>query len=106
MCSKNFLLEYRQKGLLIMKLRLTKIRSRPHRPFYQLSPAELEAAKSFVQDSLPKWKLRPSKSPYGASLFFCKEKDNPLRAVVDYRVFKHITKRNENNAPLPRSYEI
>ncbi len=76
----------------------------PHRPLYQLSPAELEEAKIYVQDLLRKGKIRPSKSPYGASLFFVKEKDKPLRGVVDYRALNHNTKRN--NAPLPRSVEM
>ncbi len=76
----------------------------PHRPLYQLSPAELEAAKIYVQDLLRKGKIRPNKSPYGASLFFFNEKNKPLRGVVDYRALNHITKRN--NAPLPRSDEM
>ena len=48
-------------------------------------------------------KIRPSKSPYGASLFFVKEKDK-LRGVVDYRALNRITKKN--NSPLPRSDEM
>ena len=36
--------------------------------------------------------------------FFIKEKDKPLRRVVDYRDLNRITKRN--NAPLPRSDEM
>lgn len=47
----------------------------PHRPLYQLSPAELEAAKEYVEDLLKKGKIRRSKSPYGAPLFFVKEHD-------------------------------
>jgi len=76
----------------------------PHRPLFQLSPAELIAAKSYVKDMLKKGKIRPSKSPYGASLFFVKDKDKPLRGVVDYRALNRITKRN--NMPLPRSDEM
>ncbi len=76
----------------------------PHRPLYQLSPVELKAMKDYVQELLDKGKIRPSKSPYGAPLFFVKEKDKPLRGVVDYRALNRITKRN--NAPLPRSDEM
>lgn len=75
----------------------------PHRPLYQLSPVELEAAKDYVEDLLRKGKIRRSKSPYGAPLFFVKEEDK-LRGVVDYRALNRITKRN--NAPIPRSDEM
>lgn len=76
----------------------------PHRPLYQLSPMELKAAKKYVEDLMQNGKIRPSKSPYGAPLFFVKEKDKPIRGVVDYRGLNRITKRN--NAPLPRSDEM
>ena len=76
----------------------------PHRPLYQLSPVELKATKEYVEELLKKGKIRPSKSPYGAPLFFVKENGKPLRGVVDYRGLNRITKRN--NAPLPRSDEM
>ena len=76
----------------------------PHRPLYQLSPVELSAMKDYVQKLLDTGKIRPSKSPYGAPLFFVKEKGKELRGVVDYRGLNRITKRN--NAPIPRSDEM
>ena len=76
----------------------------PHRSLYQLSPVELRATKDYVKNLIEKGKIRPSKSPYGAPLFFVKDKDKPLRGVVDYRALNRITKRN--NAPLPRSDEM
>ena len=83
----------------------TSIESKPpHRPLYHLSPVELKATKEYVEDLLKKGKIRPSKSPYGAPLFFVKEKDKKLRGVVDYRALNLITKKN--NAPLPRSDEM
>ena len=75
----------------------------PLRPLYQLSPAEMAAAKEYITDLLRKGKIRRSRSPYGASLFFVKNKGK-LRAVVDYRALNRITKRN--NTPLPRSDEM
>ena len=60
--------------------------------------------KDYVKELLEKGKIRLSKSPYGAPLFFVKEKDKPLRGVVDYRALNRITKRN--NTPLPRSDEM
>lgn len=52
---------------------------------------------------LKKSKIRRSKSPYGASLFFVKNKGS-LRAVVDYRALNRLTKRN--HSPLPRTDEM
>ena len=60
--------------------------------------------KYYAQELLGKGKIRTRKSPYGAPLFFVKEKDKPLRGVVEYRGLNRITKKN--NAPLPRSYEM
>lgn len=76
----------------------------PQRPPFQLSPLELDAAKKYVEELLPKGKIRPSKSPYGALLFFVKDNDKPMLVVVDYCALNSITKRN--NAPLPRSHEM
>ena len=75
----------------------------PLRPLYQLSPAELVAVKGYVVDLLRSGRIRRSKSPFGASLFFVKHKGS-LRAVVDYRALNRITKRN--NTPLPRADEM
>ena len=76
----------------------------PHRPLFQLSPAELVACKEYVQDLLKKGKIRPSRSPFRAPLFFVKNQDKRLRGVADYRSLNRITKRN--NAPLPTSDEM
>ncbi|MEM7375746.1 MAG: reverse transcriptase family protein [Bacteroidota bacterium] len=75
----------------------------PHRPLYQLSKEELKAAKEYVDSLLSSGKIRPSRSPYGAPLFFVKSKDS-LRGVVDYRALNRITKKN--NTPLPRTDEM
>ena len=76
----------------------------PHRPLYQLSPTELLAVKDYVVALLQKGKIRRSKSPFGSSLFFVKDKNEPLRAVVDYRALNRFIKRN--NSPLPRPDEM
>lgn len=77
--------------------------TQPHRGIYQLLPAELMATKEYVTKLLKKGKIRPSKSPYGAPLFFVKQKGE-LRGVVDYRALNRITKHN--NAPIPRPNEM
>lgn len=75
----------------------------PNRPIFQLSPAELLATREYIIKLLRTGKIRRSKSPYGAPLFFVKEKDK-LRGVVDYRALNRITKRN--NTPIPRTDEM
>eukprot|EP00171_Calliarthron_tuberculosum_P005965 IDg5965t1 len=75
----------------------------PYHSLYQLSPAELVAMKAYIVGLLKTGKFRPSKSPYGAPLFFVKHKEG-LRGVVDYRALNRITKRNR--APIPRIDEI
>lgn len=76
----------------------------PFRRLYQLSPAELLAAKDYITENLKSGKIRPSKSPYGSPMFFAKEKDGSLRGVVDYRGLNRITKRNSTS--VPRSDEM
>lgn len=76
----------------------------PFRKLYQLSPAELLAAKEYIEENLKSGKIRPSKSPYGSPMFFAKEKDGTLRGVVDYRAVNHITKRN--STAIPRTDEM
>lgn len=72
----------------------------PHRGIFELSPAELIATKEYITDLLKKRKIRPSKLPYGAPLFFVNQKGQ-LRGVIDYRALNRITKHN--NAPITRT---
>ena len=44
--------------------------------------------------------IRPSVSPYGATVIFVRKRDGALRMCVDYRGLNKITKRN--SYPLPR----
>ena len=71
---------------------------------FQLSPGELSATKQYVVEMIENEKIRRSKSPYGAPLFFVKEKENELRAVIDYRGLNRITKKNRTH--LPRTDEM
>lgn len=77
--------------------------SPPYRSSYQLSPAELVATKEYLTKLLKSGKIRPSKSPYGAPLFFVRQKGQ-LRGVIDYRALNILTKKN--NAPIPRIDEL
>eukprot|EP00171_Calliarthron_tuberculosum_P021638 IDg21638t1 len=76
----------------------------PNRGLYRLSPDELCATREYIQENLRNGRIRSSKSPYGAPLFFAKQPGKPLRGVVDYRMLNKITKKNRT--PTPRSDEI
>lgn len=59
-----------------------EIDSKPlHRPLLQLSPSEVEASKEYVEKLLKTGKIRPRKSPYGASLFCVKNSEGHIREV-------------------------
>lgn len=75
----------------------------PLRPLYQISPAEMSAVKDYVTGLMKNGNIRPSRSPYGAPIFFVKHKGK-LRAVTDYRALNRITK--QKNVSLPRSDEM
>ena len=60
-------------------------REPPYGPLYPLSQAELEALREYLQDSLGKGIIRPSKSPVGAPILFALKKNGGLRLYVDYR---------------------
>ena len=76
----------------------------PKRSLFQLSPAELEATKQYITELIQKGKIRPSRSPYGAPLFFVKQRGRKLIGVVDYPGLNRITKKN--STPIPRTDEM
>lgn len=49
-------------------------------------------------------KIRPRQPPYGAPLFFVKERDKPMIGLTEYRTLNRITKCN--NANFSMSGEI
>lgn len=75
----------------------------PHWSLFQLSPSELLATREYITDLLKKEKIRPNRSPFGAPLFFERQKGK-LRGVIDYRALNRITKTN--HAPIPLSDEM
>jgi transposase InsO family protein len=66
---------------------------------YSLTPVEEAALKDWLQESLQKGYIRPSKSPMASSFFFVAKKDGKLRPVQNYIPLNDITVKNE--APLP-----
>jgi len=51
---------------------------------YPLSPVEQKELDSFLEENLHTGRIRPSKSPMAAPVFFIKNKDGSLRLVQDY----------------------
>ena len=76
----------------------------PYGPLYPLSPAELELLREYLERSLAKGFIRPSKSPAGAPILFAPKKDGTLRLCVDYRGLNKVTVKNRY--PLPLISEI
>lgn len=64
---------------------------------YRMAPVEL---KEQLKDLLEKVFIRPSQSPWGASVLFVKKKDGSLRMCIDYRQLNRVTIKNRY--PLPR----
>ena len=68
----------------------------PHR----MAPVELQELRVQLQELLDKGFIRPSTSPWGASVLFAKKKDKTLRLCIDYRQLNKVTIKNRY--PLPR----
>jgi hypothetical protein len=65
-----------------------------------MSHEELKELKVQLEELLTKGYIKPSKSPYGALIFFVHKKDGTLRMCVDYRALNKATVKNRY--PLPR----
>ena len=67
---------------------------------YRMAPIELQELKVLIQELLDKGFIRPSTSPWGASVLFAKKKDKTLRLCIEYRQLNRVTIKNRY--PLPR----
>lgn len=67
---------------------------------YPLSPAEQKELDAFLEENLATGRIRPSKSPVAAPVFFVKKKDGSLRLVQDYRKLNDVTIKNKYPLPL------
>ncbi|KAA0041710.1 putative retroelement [Cucumis melo var. makuwa] len=67
---------------------------------YKMAPSELKELKMQLQELVDKRYIRPSVSPWGASVLFVEKKDGTLRLCIDYRQLNKVTIRNKY--PLPR----
>ncbi|GKC83654.1 putative reverse transcriptase domain-containing protein, partial [Tanacetum coccineum] len=67
---------------------------------YILAPSEMKELSVQLQELLEKRFIRPSSSPWGASVLFVKKKDGSFRMCIDYRELNKLTVKN--CYPLPR----
>jgi len=67
---------------------------------YRMSASELAELKKQLEDLLDKKFVRPSVSPWGASVLLVKKKDGSMRLCIDYRQLNKVTIKNRY--PLPR----
>jgi len=67
---------------------------------YPLSPVEQKELDSFLEENLRTGRIRPSKSPMAAPVFFIKKKDGSLWLVQDYRALNSMTVKNKYSFPL------
>ncbi|GKB80698.1 putative reverse transcriptase domain-containing protein [Tanacetum coccineum] len=67
---------------------------------YRLAPSEMEELPTQLKELSDKRFIRPSSSPWGASVLFVKKKDGSFRMCIDYRELNKLTVKNRY--PLPR----
>ena len=67
---------------------------------YPLSLVEQKELDSFLEENLHTRRIRPSKSPMAAPVFFIKKKDGSLWLVQDYRVLNSMIVKNKYSLPL------
>ena len=67
---------------------------------HRMAPVELQELKVQIQELLGKGFIRPSTSPWGATVLFSKNKDKTLQLCIDYRQLNRVTLKNQY--PLSR----
>src|SRR4029077_9021599 len=66
---------------------------------YSLSPSELEALQTFLEEHLASGFIPHSSSAHGAPALFVRKKDGSLRLCVDFRGLNKITKKDRSLLP-------
>jgi hypothetical protein len=67
---------------------------------YLMTLMEQTEMDAFLEEALATGRIRQSKSPLGALVFFIKKKDGKLRFVQDYRALNAITRKDRYPLPL------
>nr|GEX56318.1 putative reverse transcriptase domain-containing protein [Tanacetum cinerariifolium] len=71
---------------------------------YRLASSEMKELLEQLQELSDKGFIRPSSSPWGASVLFVKKKDGSFRMCIDYRELNKLTVKNRY--PLPRINDL
>ncbi|GKD99077.1 putative reverse transcriptase domain-containing protein, partial [Tanacetum coccineum] len=61
---------------------------------YRLAPSEMEELASQLKELQDKGFIRPSSSPWGASILFVKKRNGSFRMCIDYRELNKLTIKN------------
>jgi Reverse transcriptase (RNA-dependent DNA polymerase) len=72
----------------------------PPAKLFPLSPNKQKELDDFLKENLASGRIRPSKSPMAALVFFMKKKDGGFRLVQDYWKLNDITIKNAYPLPL------
>nr|GEV68796.1 putative reverse transcriptase domain-containing protein [Tanacetum cinerariifolium] len=64
------------------------------RPPYRLAPSEMKELSNQLQELFDKGFIRPSSSPWGASVFFVKKKGGSFWMCIDYQELNKLTVKN------------
>jgi hypothetical protein len=67
---------------------------------YLMTLTEQTEMDTFLEEALATGRIRQSKLPLGAPVFFIKKKDGKLHFVQDYRALNAITRKNRYPLPL------
>jgi len=67
---------------------------------YPLSASKQKELDTFLKENLESGRIRPSKSPMAALVFFVKKKNGKLCLVQDYRAVNTMTVKNKYPLPL------
>ena len=71
----------------------------PSRPAYRPPRPEIDELQKQLTELLRRGFIEPSRSPYGAPVFFVKKSDGPLYMVCDWRELNKITINNKACLP-------
>ncbi|GJW63971.1 hypothetical protein Tco_0115855 [Tanacetum coccineum] len=82
------------------RIKLTPGATPVAKSLYRLAPSELEELSGQFKELQDKGFIRPSLSPWGASVLFVKKKNGSFKICIDYRELNKLIVKNRY--PLPR----
>ncbi|GJS39183.1 putative reverse transcriptase domain-containing protein [Tanacetum coccineum] len=73
---------------------------------YRLAPSKMKELSDQLQELFDKGFIRPSSSPWGASVLSVKKKDGSFQMCIDYRELNKLTNKKENEEHLKAILEL